>query len=211
MPDAATVLDDEVEHLRARVQRDGARVHLPHQRLVRAEQELLAGLTACVERPRHLGATERAVVEEPAVLTRERHALRDALVDDVDRHLGEPVDVRLARAVVAALDRVVEQAVDAVAVVLVVLGRVDAALRGDRVRAPRRVVERDDLDVVAGLAERRRGRCTGETRADDDDVEAPAVGRVDELDLELVVVPLLFERAVGDVRVKRQAPDSCLH
>ena len=179
-----------------------ARVHLPHQRLVGAEQELLAGLAARVERPRHLGATERPVVEEPAVLARERHALRDALVDDVDRHLREPVDVRLTRAVVAALDRVVEQAVDAVAVVLVVLGRVDPALRGDRVRAPRRVVERDDLDVVAGLAERRRGRRTGETRADDDDVEAAAVGRVDELDLELVVVPLLFERAFGDVRVK---------
>src|SRR2546430_6053007 len=54
---------------------------------------------------------------------------------DVDRHLGEPVDVRLARAEVAALDGVVEQPVDRVAVVLVVLRGVDAALRGDRVRA----------------------------------------------------------------------------
>ena len=40
------------------------------------------------------------------------------------------MDVGLAGAEVAALDRVVEETVDAVAVVLVVLGGVDAALRG---------------------------------------------------------------------------------
>ena len=74
---------------------DGARVHLAHQRLVRTEQQLLAGLAARVERARHLCAAEGAVVEQSAVLTRERHALRDALVDDVDRHLREPVHVRL--------------------------------------------------------------------------------------------------------------------
>ena len=136
MPAVAAVLDDEVEHLGTRVQLHAVAVHGPHERLVGAEQQLLAGLAARVERARHLRATERAVVEQAAVLTRERHALRDALVDDVDRHLREPVHVRFAGAVVAALDRVVEQSVDAVAVVLVVLGRVDAALRRDRVRAP---------------------------------------------------------------------------
>jgi hypothetical protein len=41
------------------------------------------------------------------------------------------VDIRLAGAEVAALDGVVEKAADGVAVVLVVLGGVDAALRGD--------------------------------------------------------------------------------
>ena len=40
---------------------------------------------AGVERARHLRATERAVVEQPAVLAGERHALGDALVDDVRR------------------------------------------------------------------------------------------------------------------------------
>ena len=77
------------------------------------------------------------LASEAAVLAREGHALRDALVDDVDADLREAVDVGFARAEVAALDRVVEQAVDAVAVVLVVLRGVDAALRGDGVRAAR--------------------------------------------------------------------------
>ena len=111
-------------------------VHLPGadlalERLVGAEQQLLAGLAARVEGARDLRAAERAVVEQAAVLAGERHALRHALVDDVDADLRQAVDVGFARAEVAALHRVVEQAVDAVAVVLVVLGGVDAALRGD--------------------------------------------------------------------------------
>ena len=66
-------------------------LHLPHQRLVGAEQQLLARLAARVERARHLRAAERPVVEQAAVLARERHALRDALVDDVDAHLRQAV------------------------------------------------------------------------------------------------------------------------
>ena len=104
---------------------------------------------------------------------------------------GEAVHVGLAGAEVAALHRVVEEAVDAVAVVLVVLGGVDAALRGDRVGPPGRVVEREDLHLVAELAERGRGRRAGQAGADDDDLELALVGRVHELDVELVLVPLL--------------------
>ena len=111
-PARVAVGDDDVEELRAGVHRHRAGVDLPRERLVGAEQQLLAGLPARVERPRHLGAAEGAVVEQAAVLARERHALRGALVDDVVRDLREPVDVRLARAVVAALDRVVEEPVD---------------------------------------------------------------------------------------------------
>jgi hypothetical protein len=104
--------DDDVEHLGAREHLHGlAGADLPRQRRVGAEQQLLAGLATRVERARHLRAAEAAVVEQAAVLARERHALRDALVDDVDRQLGEPVHVGLAGAEVAALDGVVEQAV----------------------------------------------------------------------------------------------------
>ena len=95
--------DDQIEHLAAREQRHRAGVDLPQHRLIRAEQQLLAGLPAGVERARHLRAAERAVVEQPAVLARERDAGRHALIDDVDAQLREPVDVRFARAIVAAL------------------------------------------------------------------------------------------------------------
>jgi hypothetical protein len=59
------------------------------------------------------------------------------LIDDVQADLREPVDVSLSRAEVAALDGVVEEPVDAVAVVAVVLRGVDSALRRDAVRAAR--------------------------------------------------------------------------
>ncbi len=136
-PARPSVDDDQVEHLGARMHLDVARGDLPRQRLVRAEQQLLTRLTTGVEGARDLYAAEGAGVEQTAVLPGERHALRHALVDDLDRDLREPVDVRLPRPEVAALDGVVEQPVDGVAVVAVVLRRVDAALRGDRVGAAR--------------------------------------------------------------------------
>nr|BFE75348.1 hypothetical protein GCM10020092_086490 [Actinoplanes digitatis] len=150
--------DDQLQHLVPGEHLDVAEPDLALHRLVRAEQQLLARLAPGVERARHLGAAEGAVVEQAAVLAGERHALRHALVDDVHADLGEPVHVGLAGAEVAALDRVVEEPVDRVAVVAVVLGGVDAALRGDRVRPPRAVLVAVGPHPVASLREGRRGR-----------------------------------------------------
>ena len=199
---AAAVDDDDVDELHAVPQRDVAEADLAGHLLVGAEQQLLAGLAAGVERAAHLGAAEAAVVEQAAVLAGERHALGDHLVDDVPRHLGESVDVALAGPEVAALDGVVEEAVDAVAVAAVVLRRVDAALGGDRVGPARRVVEREGVDLVAELGERRRRRGAGESGADDDDLELALVVRVDELGVGDERVPLVGQRAGGDLGVE---------
>src|ERR1019366_6253211 len=104
--------------------------------LVGAQEQLLPRLAARVESARDLRAAETAVVEVAGILAGERHALPDALIDDVEADAGEAIDVGFARPEIAALHRVLEQAVDAVAVVMVILGRVDAALRRDTVRAP---------------------------------------------------------------------------
>jgi hypothetical protein len=117
------------------------------------------------------------------------------LVDDLHRHLGQAVDVRLARAEVAALDRVVEEAEDRVAVVLVVLGGVDAALRRDRVRAARAVLVAEDVYVVAELRERRGAGPAGEAAAHHDHLVLALVGRVHQLHVEAVLRPLLGYRA----------------
>ena len=108
---------------------------------------------------------------------------------------GQAVDVGLAGAEVAALDRVVEEAVDAVAVVLVVLGGVDAALGGDGVRAARAVLVAEALHVVAELGQRGGGGAAGQAGADHDHGVLPLVGGVDQLHLEAVLVPLLLDRA----------------
>ena len=77
--------------------------------------------------------------------------------------------VRFACAEVAALHRVVEQPVDAVAVVLIVLRGVDAALRGDRVGPARGVLVAERAHVVAELGHRRGGGAAGQAGADHDD------------------------------------------
>ena len=202
---AATFDVDDVDHLHAVPQLDVAEPDLAGELLVGAEQELLAGLAAGVERAAHLGAAEAAVVEQAAVFAGERDALGDHLVDDVDRHLGEAMDVGLAGAEVAALDRVVEQTVDRVAVALVVLGSVDAALRGDRVGTSRRIVERERLDLVAELAQRRGRRRTGQTGPDDDDLELSLVRRVHQLLIGDVVLPLVGQWPLGDLGVESDA------
>src|SRR5262249_2411781 len=153
----AAVDDDEVEHLRARVHGDLAGADLPRHGLVGAEKELLPGLAAAIKGARDLGPAEGAVLEQAAVLAGEGDPLGDALIDDVDADLGKAMHVGLASPEVAPLDGVVEEAPDAVAVVLVVLGGVDAPLGGDAVSAARAVLIAEGVDVVAQLGERRRG------------------------------------------------------
>ena len=191
----AAVDDDQLEHLVAGVGLHGAGGHLALECLVGADQQLLAGLAAGVEGAGDLHAAEGAVVEQAAVLAGERDALGDALVDDVQAHLGQAVDVGLARAVVAALDGVVEEAVDRVAVALVVLGGVDAALGRDRVGPTRGVLVAEGLHHVAGLAQRGGGGGAGQAGADDDHREPATVGRVGDPGLELAGAPALVDRA----------------
>jgi hypothetical protein len=45
----------------------------------------------------------------------------------------------------------------------------------------------------------------GEAGADDDDRELALVGGVDQLHLEAVAVPLLFDRSVGDAALRSMA------
>ena len=94
---------------------------------------MLTGLATSIESPADLGTTEGAVIQQSTVVAGERHALRHALVDDSVADLGQAIHIGLTGAVVAAFDGVAEKALHAVAVVLVVLGRVDAALGSDAV------------------------------------------------------------------------------
>ena len=127
-----------------------------------AEQELLARLAASVKGPRDLGSAERAVRQRAAVFAGEGDAEGRAVVDDQVADLGQAIDVRLAAAEVAPLDRVVKQPPDAVAVVGIILGGVDAPLGGDAVRPAGRILQAEGQDVVAQFGQRRGGRRAGQ-------------------------------------------------
>ena len=102
------------------------------------------------------------------------------LVDDARRQLGQPVHVRLARAEVAALAACRGTVARRCRRRLVVLGRVDPALRGHAVGTPRRVVEGEAAHAVAELAQRRRRRGAGQPRAHDDHLVLPPPRRADQ-------------------------------
>ena len=72
------------DHLVTVVELDSAVVDLLGHGLVRAEQQLLAGLPPGVKRSAYLRSTEGAVGKETAVFTGEGYAGGNGLVDDVD-------------------------------------------------------------------------------------------------------------------------------
>src|SRR5439155_19410224 len=74
-PACSTVDNDQVKHLGAWKHLDRASTDLPAERLIRTEQQLLAGLPTRVERTRHLRTTKRARVEQAAIFAGKRHAL----------------------------------------------------------------------------------------------------------------------------------------
>ena len=149
----ATVDNHYILHLCTGVELNGAVVYLFHQRGISTEQQLLTRLTLGVECTADLHTTERTVGKHTTIFTCERHALCDALVDDVGTHLSQTVNVGLTGAVVATLDGVVEQTVNGVTVVLIVLGCIDTTLCGDRVCTTGRVLNAEVNHVEAHLAE----------------------------------------------------------
>ena len=78
-----TVNDYEVEHFATVVRLHLTFLNLTVERSVSAEEELLTGLSLCIECTAHLGAAERTVCKKTAVFTRKRHTLLHALVDDI--------------------------------------------------------------------------------------------------------------------------------
>ena len=202
---SAAVRNDEFDHFVAGVLGNGTGSNLTLERLVGTNQQLLTCLATCVEGTRHLDATEGTVVEQAAVFTCEGHALCDALVDDVRANLSQTVDVGLTCAVVAALNGVVEEAVDGVVVVAVVLRGVDTTLRCNGVRATSGILVEEHVDVVAHLAQRGGSCTTGKAGTHDDDVELTTVCGVNQSRSELSLFPSVCEGniqrglGVGDI------------
>ena len=126
----------------------------------------------------------------------------DALVDDVRANFSQAVHISLAGAEVAAFDGVVEETINAIAVILVILRSVDATLRGDRVGAARAVLVAEAFHLVTLLSESRRSGSPGESGSDNDELEFPLVGRADELRVVFISGPLFVEGTGGDVGVE---------
>ena len=163
---------------------------------------MLSRLSFGVEGTAHLCAAEGAVVEQAAVVAGERHALGHTLVDDGAADFCQTVHIGLTSTVVTSLDSVAEEAFHTVAVILIVLGRIDAALSCDAVGAARRVLDAEDVDIKAHGTKRGGCRSASQSSAYHDNVEFALVGQVDQLLRGFIVGPFLSERTSGYFRVK---------
>src|SRR5262249_52532419 len=108
---------------------------------------------------------------------------------------SEPINIRFAGTKITALNRVVKQAVNAVAIVLIILCRINAALGCNRMRASRRILKTKTLHPVSKFTEGRRGRSTGETAADAYDLKFSPVVWADQSRMVLMVSPFLIQRS----------------
>ncbi len=149
----ATVDDDEVFHLITGEELHLSSLYLTAQRRVGTEQQLLTCLSLGIEGTAHLCSTEGTVRQHAAILAGKGYALGHTLVDDVVRNLCQTVYVSLTSTVVATLHGVVEEAVDGVAVVLIVLGCIDTTLCSDGVCTTGGVLDAEVEHIKAHLTE----------------------------------------------------------
>jgi hypothetical protein len=124
------------------------------------------------------------------------------LIDNVVSDFREPINIGFAGTKIAALNRVVEQAVNAIAIVLIILCRINAALRGNRVGAPRRILKTKTFHPVSEFTEGRRGRSAGEAAADDYDLKLSPVVGADQSRMVLMVSPFLIQRPWRNFRIQ---------
>src|SRR5258708_18605463 len=174
---ARSAIDDHnIEQLPPDMHCHRTRGYLLFQCLISPEQELLSGLTSRVKRSLDLYPAKRSRIKQSTIFSGKRHALGDALVNDVQADLGETIYVGLTGAEVAALYRVLKQAENAVAVVTVILSGINPPLSRDRVCAARSVMIGKAVHVVALLAESGSSCGSSQARAYNDNRVFPAIG-----------------------------------
>jgi hypothetical protein len=126
--------------------------YLPGQCPICPEEKLLSGLSACIKSTGNLSAAKRTVIKVSGVISCKGDSLGNTLINYVVAYLCKAVNVCLSGPEVASFYRVIEKAEDTVAVVGIVLCRINAALRRNAVSAARTVLVAECLNIVAELA-----------------------------------------------------------
>src|SRR5438045_8771179 len=105
------------------------------------------------------------------------HSQSSSYIHNEITDYGQPVIVRLARTEIAPFDRVVKQSKNAVAVVLVILGGIDPALRRNGMGATRRILITKTFHAITKFAQSGRGRSACQPRPDHNDLKFAAIIR----------------------------------
>ena len=200
----------QLHQIAAGQQVNPARLHLPQQGLHGAVQQLLARLPPGIKGATHQCAAKTAVGQGAAVLAGEGHPLGHALVDDRRAQLGQTKTSGLPGPEITSLDGVAKQAGDAVAVVGVILGGVDAPLGRHRVGPPGAVVICDQAHHVALFCQRSGRRSPRQATAHDQHPQLAFLGCTDQGQILAVALPSARQRSGRHPGVMAPAPP-CTH
>ena len=163
---------------------------LPVERRISTEQQLLTCLTSCIECAADLRSSKWSISQKATILASKWNPLCRALVDNVHADLSKPIHVGLPRPVVTTLHCIVEKPVHRVAVVLVILGGIDATLRGDWVGTTRAILIAEAFHVVSQFSQCSGRGGTGQATAHHDDFKFTLVGWGDQFQVKPMFVPL---------------------
>jgi hypothetical protein len=169
---------NQVHHLTTVVHFDLALSDHLHHTGVSSEEKLLTGLSTSIERTTYLSTTERSVIEVSAVLTSKRNTLGHHLIDNIVRDFGQAINVGFTRAIISALNRIVEKVFDRVTIVWIVLGCIDPTLSGNRVSTASSVLNTKRENVVTKFGQSSSGRATGKSSTYYDNGELSFVRRI---------------------------------
>ena len=101
---------------------------LPDKCLIGTLQQLLSCLTTGVECSADLYPTERPVAKVAAVFSCKWNSLRNSLVYQSQRAFCHPVHICFSGTEIPAFDSIIKHPPDAVPVIFIILGRIDAPL-----------------------------------------------------------------------------------
>ena len=166
-------------------------MHFLAQGRIRTEQQLLTGLSLCIERTTNLHSAERTVRKHTSVFTSERHPLRYTLVDNRCTDLCQTINVSLTSTVIASFNRIIKQSIDCITVVLIVLCCIDTTLCSNRMGTTRRVLNAEIKHAESHFTKRSSSRCTRQTCSYDDDIKFALVRGINKLLMSFIVCPLL--------------------
>ncbi len=120
-------------------------------------------------------------MERSGIVACKGNSLTDTLIDNFVAHFGQPIHICLTSPVVAPFDRIIEEPIDTVAVILIVLGCIYPALSGNGMRPAGAILIAEILHLKTQLSQRGRCRSTSQPGAYHDDVKLTLVGWINQV------------------------------
>ena len=193
---------DKVEHLMTTVHFDFTTTDLPIHRRISSEQQLLTGLSFGIKGARNEYPTKQAVVEQSPIIPGKGNALGYTLVNDIGRYFCKAIYVGFSRTIITPFDGIVKQAVNRVAITLVIFSGVYSPLCRNRVCTTWRILKAKRLNIIAQLGKSSRSRTTSQARTNHDHIDQTFIGWTDQADIIFVICPFISYWTLGDLCVE---------